>query len=111
MAFADDSIKIPIALDTVKHANFSELHTILLDVISQREVSEVVIGLPKLPSGDEGQQSKIVRDFVIDFPFPSGTNHHFIDERYTTPRFGKNDPDAAAACALLGVYLDKLENS
>ena len=37
----------------------------------------------------------------------SGFPVELLDERYTTPRAAESDPDAAAACGILQVYLDR----
>ncbi len=70
----------------------------------------LVIGLPLLLSGEEGSQSKIVKETVkhlkkdIDIPMD------FLDERYTTTGQKsalRADPDSTAACALLTVWMDR----
>ncbi len=74
-----------------------------------RSIDRIVVGLPLLPSGDEGEQAAYVRAVARGL---SGLCSviEFRDERYTTPakRSGKHmvdsrlyDGDAAAACALL----------
>jgi putative Holliday junction resolvase len=109
VAYGDDETGIPLPLETIKHTSEEELITSIQKLCSERNVDLVLVGLPLLPSGDEGSQSSYVHSMVEKL-IELGLKVELIDERYTSPRKGgsdsqKTDPDAAAACAILAVKL------
>lgn len=78
-------------------------------ILTSRKIEKLVIGLPLLPSGDEGEQSTYVRKVAERFK-NMNIPMEFRDERYTTPTKRKMkhvvdsreyDGDGAAAVALL----------
>ena len=110
IAFLDDAIGISLPLKTLSHTTVKELTTELENIIRERHIDRLVVGLPLLPSGEEGEQASHVRS-VCEKLQTFGLPIVLRDERYTTPpTFGgkhsppgsSQDPDAAAACALLG---------
>ncbi len=105
VSYTDDQTQVPVPLKTLCHASLEELSAQILALIKERNVTDLVIGLPLLPSGEEGKQAGIVRQFTEDIPLPEGVKVSMLDERYTTPRVRESDPDSAAACALLGVFM------
>ena len=107
VAYADSTAGIALPLKTISHETFDLLNEKLLDLIKEKDITHIIFGLPLLPSGDEGHQAEIVRSVVSKMPIPSHISHIFIDERYTTPRGPHKDPDAAAACEILTVFLSK----
>ena len=104
VAFGDSETGIPLPLETIHHTSFSELLESVRSLVVGRSVDLVLLGMPLLPSGKPGSQTKVARDFAdmlsrYDIPF------EFIDERYTTPGGKETDPDSSAACAILGIKL------
>ncbi len=96
---------------TLTHRQEKEMSDAVIAILESRKIEKLVIGLPLLPSGDEGQQSAYVRKVAARFEGKVAIE--FRDERYTTPtkRKAKHvvdsrayDGDAAAACALLEGY-------
>ena len=112
IAYLDDSVGIPLPLDTFHHETSEALIAHTLDLIRERKINRLLVGLPLLPSGEEGTQATFVRS-VADAFLKAGIAVTFVDERYSTPRSGtlggkigqkfpaSLDPDAAAACSLL----------
>ena len=100
VAFADTDIGIPLSLDTITHSSFSELEDRVLSLLEEKKIDRIIIGLPLLPSGDEGAQVRIVRSFA-DRLEKTGIPLSFLDERYTTPKNGSSDSETAAACSML----------
>lgn len=117
VAFFDSATGIPLPLATIAHATVEELLTNLRALIAQRSIEKLIIGMPLLPSGEEGSQVTFVKGIAaklsaLQLPIV------FIDERHTTPthRHPKKshhgppasafDGDAAAAVALLQTYLE-----
>lgn len=106
VAFADDSIGFPLALDTVVSGNEADLNAQLLSLCDEREIDLVVIGLPLLPTGKEGTQSTYVR-MIGDELDAAGFPVEYLDERYTTSADTSINNDANAACELLTVFLQR----
>src|SRR3989339_297232 len=107
-AFADVATGIPLPLETIAHTSLKQLCDRVLVLCQERSIDTILLGWPLLPSGKEGAQVKIVRK-VQEALTQAGLRIEVLDERYTTPRSGKiaSDPDSAAACALLGVFLQR----
>jgi putative Holliday junction resolvase len=108
IAFADSDVGVPLALDTVVSGNMEELTGQILQLCDEREIDLVVIGLPLLPSGDEGSQSEYVHQ-IGDRLIETGIEVDYLDERYTTGSLPKDevDGDASAACELLLMFLQR----
>lgn len=107
LAWAQPSVGVPMSLETIEHQSFEDLQRQLLEVLEAKSIAEVVIGLPLLLSGNTGKQSKFVETFTQQFPWPESITWQFIDERYSSKAVTGTDKDAAAACHLLEVYLDR----
>jgi len=107
VAYASSDAGVPVALKTINHDTFDVLNEKVVDLVKEKDITHIIFGLPLLPSGDEGEQAEIVRAVASKMPIPSHISCIFIDERHTTPREKYKDPDAAAACEILSVYLAK----
>ena len=107
VAFSSGETGVAVALPTLHHASYGAFQSQVLSLLRDRAVTDLVVGLPLLPSGEEGEQVRTVRSFIEDLPVPSSVALHYLDERYSTPSSssGKNDPDMAAACAILDTYM------
>ncbi len=106
VAFADDAMGIPLAVDTVQSKNEEDLVGQILLLCDERDIDIIVIGLPLLPSGVEGEQSAFVH-FIGDRLEQTGIHIEYLDERYTTSKDTSFDGDAKAACDLLQMYLQR----
>ena len=100
IAFLDDAVGVPVALDTFRHDRFDALVRHVERLVRERSIHRVVVGLPLLLSGREGRQARIVRSVAAMLEKP-GLDIVLEDERYTTPAENGIDRDAAAAVALL----------
>ncbi len=108
VAFADTKAGFVMALDTIRHRSIEELVNRIVLLAKQRNASEIVIGLPCLPQGDEGKQAVLVRELAEILKKTLGLPVTLIDERYST--YGTQpgtDPDAKAACEILSVVIDQ----
>jgi RNase H-fold protein (predicted Holliday junction resolvase) len=74
-------------------------------IIAARSIEQLIIGLPLLPSGQEGEQVQIVRAYVAALE-PLSLPVSFLDERYTTPTHHA-DGDAAAAMTILSLFIER----
>jgi putative Holliday junction resolvase len=115
VAFASDDTGIALPLPTLQHQSIKELVDQVTTLCRERSITQMVIGLPRLLSGEEGEQALYVRGVadqlaVLQLPIT------FVDERYTTSGTGSRlekrvkidteiDDNAAAASHILGVFL------
>jgi putative Holliday junction resolvase len=100
VAYLDDAVGVVLPLETIVHDSFDVLEEAVRNVIAERSIDRVVLGLPLLPGGGEGEQARLVRSFA-DRLRAGGIPCTFMDERYSTTRELVEDKDAAAACLLL----------
>jgi len=106
VAFCDVSTRVPLPLQTLEHTSDDELLDAMRALVAEREAGTIVIGLPLLLSGDAGAQSRHVKALVQKLSL-AHVEVVLLDERYTTSRSSLYDGDAAAACDLLQVFLDR----
>lgn len=106
VAFCDDSIGIPLALDTLIANDEADLVSQILQLCDEREIDALVIGLPLLLSGEEGAQSSFVR-LIGSRLEEAEVPVEYLDERYTSQKGGESDDDARAACGLLQLFLER----
>lgn len=110
VAFGDTKSGIVVALDTFHCSTATELATKVERLVQEKKIDSLVIGLPLLLSGEEGEQSGLIRDAADVIKKLVAIPVEFIDERYTTKTSTggpKSDPDAFAACAILTVKMDQ----
>lgn len=104
IAFVDTENNIPLPLDTIVTSSVEDMIERVVEIGQKRQVDRVIVGLPLLPSGDEGEQSRFVRDCGALLE-AQGLVIQYMDERYTTSKERGFDGDARAACSLLFTYL------
>ncbi|MFT4049769.1 MAG: Holliday junction resolvase RuvX [Solirubrobacterales bacterium] len=113
VAVCDPTGTIVTPLDVVKKPDSKVGREQLAALVAEREIELVLIGLPRLQSGEEGAQAATVRAFagrlaaLIDAPV------EFHDERFTTRMAESSRADGAtsaedslAAAHLLEDYLE-----
>ena len=94
----------------------------ILEIISQNDVAQLVLGLPLTMSGDDSDWTRTVREFGEQLAKRSGLPVELVDERLTSVRAEKavrelglkkkareqkERIDSAAAMILLQMYLDR----
>lgn len=97
-----------MALDTFAHATTEMLALKIAQIVKEKKVDRLVIGIPFLPGGEEGEQAAHARSASAVIAERTGLPVDFLDERFTTQGtiYGA-DPDARAACELLSVYVSR----
>lgn len=106
VAFVDDVIGVPLAVDTIVSEDEEDLVAQILQACDERDIDLLVLGLPLLPSGKEGAQTAFVR--LIGDRLETATMHvEYLDERYTTDKRAETDGDAKAAIQLLTTFLER----
>lgn len=111
VAFANTYDGIPLALDTLVHTSDKELLMQIDQIAKTKRVDELVLGLPLLPSGEEGSQVEFVRTIGQELQ-KMGFLVSYIDERYSTPSGRRAedreiDVDSASACQIMQIALDR----
>lgn len=105
IAYCDVSTGVPVALDTIEGI-LDQGSKLVIAEAKKRGVSRIVIGLPLLPSGEEGSQCQVSRRVGEELA-KEGLTVEYIDERYTTPRHTQGDSDATSALQILDIYMHK----
>ncbi len=121
MATADTRTGVPLPLTTLIHQTPDELAVQVKKLCDDREIDQLIIGLPLLLTGKEGKQAALVRAVAGRLQEGTGLPIVFQDERYTSRSAvkagarkpargrGKRSPapeeDAIAALHLLSAYL------
>ena len=109
VAYVDTVLDVPLPLQTIHHQNQDELVRRVQELVSARNVETIIVGLPLLLSGDEGDEAIIVRGVAeaIGDACPS-CSIRLLDERQTSKAFHgerAEDDHAQAALTLLTVAL------
>lgn len=104
-AFADSEDGILFSLETINHSTEDELVEAICQLVLQKQIDEVVLGYPLLPSGEPGMQAETVSALSQRLTEAS-VPHSLCDERYTSFAGSDIDKDAAAACEILSVWLN-----
>ena len=105
-AFADSKDDILFSLETVYHESEEELIAAVQKLVTRHGVDEVVLGYPLLPGGSGGSQTAIVNSLAKALS-DAGIVTSLVDERYTSKKNASFDKDAAAACSILSVKLER----
>ena len=118
---SDDIGMLAHPLETVPAADLNRAVERIIEVITDRSVRDVVVGLPLRVGGGEGTAVEGVRDFVRELKrgLPAAVVFHEVDERYTTQmameklhqvgrtaKDSKGIIDQAAAVEILQRWLD-----
>ncbi len=109
VAIAFSGTDMAVVKDTIHHKNMAVLEAEIQALGSAYTVKTMILGLPLLASGTEGEQAGIVRSLAKNLE-KLGFEVLFIDERYTTLRNVQYDGDAASACQILSTYLERKKN-
>jgi putative Holliday junction resolvase len=118
LAISDAEASIAFPLDTLANKGREPSLKALMDVIAQRDIERVVIGLPIHMDGRKGPEAEVAIAFANALAKRSGLEVDTLDERLTTVeaahslretgRSAKRQKaiiDSVAACILLRTYL------
>jgi len=95
-------------LDTIRRKNKRHDFEQLQRVISQFEVTELVVGLPLRLSGMEGTQSEKMRRFAQELQRRFGLPVHLWDERLTSAEANRVLRDSEMSIKRRGEVVDRL---
>jgi len=71
-------------LATVMRGTLDDDATALAHVVTEQRIDELVVGLPLLPSGDEGEQAQAARAWAAEIARRLGRPVVMQDERFTS---------------------------
>ena len=107
-ALSDPTGTLATPLEAVKRPDTPPGLAALVRLIAEREVEQVVVGLPLTLAGEEGGQAASARRFAEQLAAQVEIPVDLHDERLTTrlaERGGSGDPDSRAAAHLLESWL------
>lgn len=125
IALSDESRRIALPQGALRRRGLRRDLESLAALIRERDVDEIVVGLPVHMNGSEGSEARDARAFADALAKASGLPVQCLDERWTSreaerairevsPRAGRGrrrsarergDVDAAAASLILSTYL------
>ena len=119
IAISDPFLLTAQSLMTIKRKSKIEDIEIINDIIKEKEVSKIIVGLPKNMNNTIGPQAKKVKTFVKELRKHSDLDIEYVDERLTTisatrvlieqnvsRKKRKDVIDSVAATYILQTYLD-----
>jgi putative Holliday junction resolvase len=116
-----DPLQITAApLTTIRYSNQNSLLNRILDLVKEKEVQRIIVGLPVTLSGGKSDMTKSVETFVNELAHHTDIPVATFDERHTSSdakqtliemgiKTGHNKEriDAMAAAHLLRYYMDE----
>lgn len=84
MAVSDSEFKIATAIDTIRRTKFTQDFEQLKEIIADRNIGGLVIGLPISMDGTEGPACQSIRQFGTNITDRMETGIAFWDERLST---------------------------
>lgn len=119
IAISDPFLLTAQSLMTIKRKSKIEDIEIINDIIKEKEVSKIIVGLPKNMNNTIGPQAKKVKTFVKVLRKHTDLDIEYVDERLTTisatrvlieqnvsRKKRKDVIDSVAATYILQTYLD-----
>lgn len=119
IAISDPFLLTAQSLMTIKRKSKIEDIEIINDIIKEKEVSKIIVGLPKNMNNTIGPQAKKVKTFVKELKKHTDLDIEYVDERLTTisatrvlieqnvsRKKRKDVIDSVAATYILQTYLD-----
>jgi putative Holliday junction resolvase len=124
LAIADSECALAFPIETLSEANEKKLIKKICEIIKQKKIEKIVLGLPKNMNGTEGQKAKSHREFAQKLKNHSGLDVFLQDERCTTViaheylsnlnvknKNRKKIIDTVSATIILQDYLETLKNA
>ena len=121
LALSDLTCTISKPYKTLNYDSMDHLFIQLLDIINDKHVNKVVVGIPYNMKGEDTKQTEKVRDFVSKLECKLGYDVILIDERLTSSEaekfmhqmdikvgYNKDKVDKIAASIILNEYLETI---
>ena len=84
IALTDPAQIIASPLKTILVTNTDDALEQIKRLVEEHDVTELVVGLPKTLSGDEGPMAGEVREWALKLSHTTGLSIHLVDERLTS---------------------------
>lgn len=97
VAVSDPTGTIVTPLDVVRRPDSNDGRAELVRLIAEREIELVVVGLPRLQSGEEGAQAAAARAFAGRLAASTEMPVQLYDERFTTRMAQASRADGATS--------------
>lgn len=123
VAVSDEAASIAFPTGAIESRGARKDLQAVLELIAEREIGRVVVGLPRHLDGRYGPEAEAARSFAEALHSRSGLPVETLDERWTTVEAervlheqGRKKKkqramvDSVAASIILGTYLDLLRN-
>ena len=120
LAITDPTRTIAQPLKTIEYSSLKKLIAEIKDIIAEKKVVRIVLGLPLSMKGSDSAQTRVVRDFAERLRESCNLPVELIDERLTTvqahqvihqmgkkPSRHRHKVDQIAAQYILQTYLDR----
>ncbi len=125
MAVSDSDLSVATAIDTIRRTKFTKDFETLKEIIGERNIGGIVIGLPVSMDGGEGPACQSIRQFgqnILDRMeiaiaywderlSTSAVERFLIDEADMTRKRRSEVVDKMAATYILQGALDSIDNS
>jgi putative Holliday junction resolvase len=124
IAISDETRMIARSLEVMERGSRLADFERIGQIVDEQGVTLLIVGLPLLASGEEGQKASWMRDYARDLQGRLGLTIQFWDESYTTVqaeaslrdrgvhgRRRRRRVDAVAAAIILQSYLDSQHRS
>ena len=122
LALSDLTCTIAQPFKTLSYDDIDHLINQLSEIITEKQVNKIVVGIPYNMKGDDTQQTTKVRKFASILEENLGYEIIFVDERLTSSEaekfmhqmdiktgFNKAKIDKIAASIILQEYIDTIE--
>ncbi len=122
LALSDLTCTIAQPFKTLSYDDMDHLINQLSEIITEKQVNKIVVGIPYNMKGDDTQQTTKVRKFASILEENLGYEIIFVDERLTSSEaekfmhqmdiktgFNKAKIDKIAASIILQEYIDTIE--
>lgn len=119
VAMGESTLRLALPVRVIERESLKHDAQSIQELVREYDADRIVIGLPLLLDGSEGEQAARVRGFVDRLRMLVTTPFEFWDERFSTveamnaqrdaghnTRSGRATIDASAAAVLLQSYLD-----
>lgn len=119
VAMGESTLRLAVPVRVIERESIKHDAESIQELVREYDTDRIVIGLPLLVDGSEGEQAARVRGFVDRLRTMVTTPFEFWDERFSTveamnaqrdaghsARSGRATIDASAAAVLLQSYLD-----
>lgn len=112
LAWASDEVRLALPLEVVPSQDTQALLARIVEVVDEKQVELVIVGLPLNLSSKDSQQTGKVRDFVSKLENVIGAQVEVVDERFTSQLASRylekgQSVDVESARILVEEWLDK----